>query len=615
MDFPISQDQLDEYRRRHRPHLPHHHPEGYGHGPALYQGRSTIDIKEYEKLFNSETGMPLRCPRTDGIFGPCILFKNINLAEIKWEGSCMIIVPSAAQPPVLYVQDGSNPPESIQPIALETVYRSTFWRFDLSFPMDYSKEKTISYRVNNVGPQYSFTIPAQQTQLRWCFWSCNGWSLSVKEEDKQKLGGDNVVWDDLLEKHRTFPFHLMVGGGDQLYADEVWALKVLQPWLAIKKKSDARDAPFTDEMERQVDTFYFIHYVKRFFFDNRMGEAITTIPYAFIIDDHDIFDGWGSYPARLQESNVFQGIKRLAFKYWLLFQAQTTYDRSRADGYFGGTGFTWLKAFGPYTAMLGIDTRFERSIGSIVTKEAYDEIFWRLQNQLSPYCRHLIVYTGVPIIYPRLTLIEGGFSFLKKINLIKLPIFQKDGAFASILNQFGEPELLDDLNDHWTATVHMQERKEFVLRLQDLARAKNLRVTFVAGDVHCCGAGRFASQNPEISAIENDNRYMVQIISSAIVNIPPPNAVIRGVHYTAKLYNLNDKTNEKMFKLFKTDVNGQSPPNNNTKLLARRNFSTFVENHETGALTINIHVQRDTNVGTVPYSITIPKLVAESGKA
>ncbi|KAJ1918716.1 hypothetical protein H4219_002438 [Mycoemilia scoparia] len=605
MDFPISKDQLHKHF-----HFKHQNT-GVG-GPALYPGLETVDIKEYEKLFNPETGIPLRCAREDGIFGPCIMFKNINLAEIKWEGSCLIVAPSTIEKPALYIQDGNNPPEPLAGYLLDTFYKSSFWRFDISIPLDYQNEKKVTYRINNVGPQYNFTVPAQKSEIRWCFWSCNGWSLSVKEEEKQKLGGDNAVWNDLLDKHNRFPFHLMVGGGDQLYSDVLWSLRVLQPWLGIKSKTERRDAPFTEEMTRQIDTFYFMHYIKMFFFHNRLGDAMTTIPYSFIVDDHDIFDGWGSYPDYLHESKVFQGIKQFAFKYWLLFQAQTTQQLSREHGYFGGSGFSWLKSLGPYTSILGVDTRYERNIQRIVTREAYDEIFWRLNNQVSPHCRHLLVFLGVPIVYPRLNLIEAGFSMFKTTKLYKLPLFQKDGAFSNILNQFGEPELMDDLNDHWTADVHMEERKDFIIRLQELARTKNIRVTFVAGDVHCCGAGRLASQNPEIKDVQHDPRYMVQIISSAIVNIPPPNAVIRGVHYSAKLYNLNSSTNEKMFKLFKEDVNGKSPPNNNTKLLARRNFSTFVENHESGAVMVNIHVQREDAKGTVPYNIAIPKLLASN---
>lgn len=34
--------------------------------------------------------------------------------------------------------------------------------------------------------------------------------------------------------------------------------------------------------------------------------ALASIPFHFSWDDHDIFDGWGSYPDYLQKSAVFQ---------------------------------------------------------------------------------------------------------------------------------------------------------------------------------------------------------------------------------------------------------------------------------------------------------------------
>jgi hypothetical protein len=41
-------------------------------------------------------------------------------------------------------------------------------------------------------------------------------------------------------------------------------------------------------------------------------------------DDHDIFDGWGSYPAYLQHSVVFQGIFQLAMRWYCVFQQHLT---------------------------------------------------------------------------------------------------------------------------------------------------------------------------------------------------------------------------------------------------------------------------------------------------
>ncbi|KAJ2764729.1 hypothetical protein GGI18_006371 [Coemansia linderi] len=177
----------------------------------------------------------------------------------------------------------------------------------------------------------------------------------------------------------------------------------------------------------------------------------------------------------------------------------------------------------------------------------------------------------------------------------------------ALVNIWGEPELSDDMNDHWTSSVHMEERKVFILRLQEFARIHNVRVTFVAGDVHCCGAGRFASMNPALPP-ERDYRFMPQIISSAIMNVPPPNMVIRAVHTSANTYELDQLTDEKMYRLFEVDVNGRSPPNNNTKLLARRNFSSYVEDLSNHSMIVNIHVQNENNQGTKAYPVTISAL-------
>ena len=44
-------------------------------------------------------------------------------------------------------------------------------------------------------------------------------------------------------------------------------------------------------------------------------------------DDHDIFDGWGSYAMELQFCPVFQGVFFFARKFFCLFQQHTTPER------------------------------------------------------------------------------------------------------------------------------------------------------------------------------------------------------------------------------------------------------------------------------------------------
>lgn len=43
-----------------------------------------------------------------------------------------------------------------------------------------------------------------------------------------------------------------------------------------------------------------------------------------IFDDHDIIDGFGSYPPKFMKCAVFSNLGRAAFKYYLLFQHQST---------------------------------------------------------------------------------------------------------------------------------------------------------------------------------------------------------------------------------------------------------------------------------------------------
>ena len=51
---------------------------------------------------------------------------------------------------------------------------------------------------------------------------CNGFSAGVNPDDFRGPGfasGYDPVWVDLLMKHEEKPFHLLMGGGDQLYCD------------------------------------------------------------------------------------------------------------------------------------------------------------------------------------------------------------------------------------------------------------------------------------------------------------------------------------------------------------------------------------------------------------
>lgn len=112
----------------------------------------------------------------------------------------------------------------------------------------------------------------------------------------------------------------------------------------------------------------------------------------------------------------------------------------------------------------------------------------------------------------------------------------------------------------WTAGNHMMERRYFIKRLQVFAKERSIRVSFLAGDVHCCGAGRLYSKDMKTKE-EGDPFLMVQIVSSAIVNVPPPQALLTVLNQNSSYETFDGNVEERMYNLFKFSPNGNSVSN------------------------------------------------------
>lgn len=147
----------------------------------------------------------------------------------------------------------------------------------------------------------------------------------------------------------------------------------------------------------------------------------------------------------------------------------------------------------------------------------------------------------------------------------------KMGMFKGLLNRFdGGVEVLDDLDDHWTAKSHKAERKFVIEDLQDLAADKSIRITILSGDVHLAAIGQFYS-NPKLGlAKHKDFRYMPNVISSAIVNTPPPDLLADVLNKRNKVHHFDKETDEDMIPIFGHGVD--SKPRNNKHLLPHRNW-------------------------------------------
>jgi len=334
---------------------------------------------------------------------------------------------------------------------------------------------------------------------------------------------------------------------------------------------------------------------------------------------------------------VFRGIGGVAHKYYLLFQQHiappaTTFTTDGPGGHSAdGTiiadpvqlkkiyvhkethedpSFIIGRSPGPYVeersrnifcqlgarmAFLGIDARTERTRHQINYPETYELIFSHVSRALSanPNIRHLILLLGVPIAYPRLQWLE---NILQSPLIGPIKFLNKRFGFAGgFFNQFdGNVDLLDDLDDHYTAHQHKHERKELVLRLQELSKKHSLRITILGGDVHLAAIGRFYS-NPKLGIKpEQDWRYMPNVISSAITNKPPPRAVADLLARRNKIHHLDHDTDETLLEVFdkdpgtkgngeKADVDQKTNASNHATMPSR-NYAIICESHDANAI-------------------------------
>ncbi|PNH09390.1 hypothetical protein TSOC_003985, partial [Tetrabaena socialis] len=397
-----------------------------------------------------------------------------------------------------------------------------FWRWDLHVRLGLTPT-SIEYAVIcsadhffTAHTRYRFELPAAGQTWHWGFHSCNGFD-DPKEEAAN--GGIQPLWRDVMEVHARDPIHVMYGGGDQLYCDDVWKLPSLVQWLSIQDKPSRNQHPFSQFMVNEAFDFYFRNYTTHFG-KEVFADALCSIPQVMVWDDHDIFDGWGSYPPELQNCQVFAGVFFVARKFYLLFQQHAAEDNYRQlNKGWGLTGLSWTRVMGS-TAVIGLDARGERTREDIIRPASW-AAFQDQIARLPAGVRHVVVMATVPLIYPSVPGVEDAMS---------------------------EPEILDDLLDHWSAEVHKTEKYCLVRMMQDLAVARALRFTILSGDVHCAGVGYF--QTMPKANLKTDPRYMMQIISSAIGNVPPPDAVVKALSASNTPKFVDPVTREKMKPVF-----------------------------------------------------------------
>lgn len=161
----------------------------------------------------------------------------------------------------------------------------TFWRFNLEIELG-STQARIAYKINQ-GPATGFWVPARGETMNIMFHSCNGFSLSVNSKE---FCGPDPMWRDVLNSHQTRPFHVMIGGGDQIYNDAAMRDTTLfRQWTESRNPLQKHSASFSSELQNELEEFYLNRYAM-WFSQGLFGMANSQIPMINIWDDHDIID-------------------------------------------------------------------------------------------------------------------------------------------------------------------------------------------------------------------------------------------------------------------------------------------------------------------------------------
>jgi hypothetical protein len=307
-DHPVSIAFADRDKQSHDAQLAAIRSQQQTNTPATFEGLgdSTAPYETSYNVAQSETSLEIIC-------GPLLNYKwmsNVQPGPPIWYGSVLVITKTENHQPRLilrfvdrirgYVDQHSsaghydyNPSQggdTIDGIKLYADPVGVFWRFDIELRIQ-EYEARWEYSIPNhhyslgdrSGPlsAHTFVVPAVSQSMRIMFHSCNGFSVGT---DLDTWKGP-VLWNDVMRVHHQKPFHVMIGGGDQIYNDGVRVGGPLREWTDINNPRKRREYLFDESLRKECDRFYFDNYIK-WYSSEPFATANGQIPQVNIWDDH-----------------------------------------------------------------------------------------------------------------------------------------------------------------------------------------------------------------------------------------------------------------------------------------------------------------------------------------
>jgi hypothetical protein len=415
------------------------------------------------------------------LLGPVLLFRGAR--DRSLDLSALAGVAGEDAPPPLGAGE-----EFVPPRRLAGRCGRSLWRYDLSLPR--GAEQSSEYRIGQ--RSWRVHLPTDDGPLRLAFTACNG---SEQGNTWESLKARNERWLHLAAVHAERPFHLLLQGGDQLYADQIWHdVPALAAWkrLAWWRR---RKAGFSPATAAAVADDYFERYWW-LWSQPQLAPVLATIPSLMMWDDHDIFDGWGSWSEKWQRCPVFQGIWTAARENFALFQLGARPD-DLPDGFSDRRGdqFGWAYRIGD-VGIVAPDLRSERSRDRVMGNAGWSAFVAALEGMKD--CRHVLLLSSMPLVTCDLRVLERLFDLLP-----------------------GHQTWQDDLVDQWPSRAHGAEWTRLLRALTAFSATNGACVTSLSGEVHLGALG----------LIESRETRIYQLTSSGIVHPPPPEHAVQVLEW------------------------------------------------------------------------------------
>ncbi|SLN24217.1 PhoD-like phosphatase [Roseivivax jejudonensis] len=397
------------------------------------------------------------------IFGPILFLRAVHDAHVDLAAlSCR---PTGEPAGTLETDTGVAPAR-----ALMDVGGFTLWRHDFTLPTGGRP----GYRFDGA----RHVVATDYGDVRLGFVSCNG----EEHGDLDRAPDErNVMWRRLAEAHAASPYHVLLHGGDQVYADEATlGHRLSEGWPDAVP--DAADPAAMEDLARHLRERFFERYAATYAAPG-FGPLAAEVPSLMMWDDHDICDGWGSLGA-VEETAVGQTLFAAAREAFLLYQhAAVAADVPALFLDPSGRSLGWRRDL-PGVSIVAPDLRSERTRTRVMGPEGWAAF----ERACSDPAERVVIVSSVPLLGPRLSLIERAMRLTRRMERYE-----------------------DDLRDQWQSYAHRGEWTRMLRAVLDLEAAGH-RVVALSGEIHL-------AMRAELRA---DATPMHQLVASGITHRAPP---------------------------------------------------------------------------------------------